>query len=108
MFLYFFTVILSIVLIIGFHHGFQYVRDTYTVKKVKEVGKYQNEKYEKILRELADRPTSTAMVPYEAVPYEAVPYAPVPYAQEQNLTETDATHLNMDLDDFIKSIDVNT
>jgi hypothetical protein len=87
MFVYFLTVLFSIVIIFGIHRGIQYMRDTYTVKKVKDVVKFQNEKYDKILQELASKPPN-----------------PLPPIKEDDLTEIDGATMQTDLEDFLKSL----
>jgi hypothetical protein len=82
MFLYILTILLSILIIFGAHSGIQYIRDTYTVKKTKDVIKYQNDKYDKILSELATKPRALP----ETIPVEQI------------------IDMELDLDEFVKTI----
>jgi len=65
--------------------GFQYVKNTCTVKKNKDIHKYQNEKYEQILRELSQKPGRTD--------------------KRNDLTPEDTGQLDMELDEFVRSLD---
>lgn len=86
MFSYIVTIVVSILAIFVIHWIIQYMKDNYTVKKYKEVGKFQTEKYDQILRELAKTSSTKTS------------------STDLYLTEEDTTHLHMDLDDFIKSL----
>jgi hypothetical protein len=96
MFSYLLSILFSLAVIFAIHWGFQYFQNTFTVKKTKNMTRIQSEKYDQILRELAERPK----IPQPIPPPPVRPSTPT-------ITEQDASHLSSDLDDFIKSIDVS-
>jgi hypothetical protein len=97
MFLYLFSILVSISIIFGIHWGIQYLKMNYTVKKCKEVNKFHSEKYEQILRELA---TPSRNISVEADTLTSVDTL----TSADTLTEQDTAELHMDLDAYINSI----
>ena len=47
--------VLSIIAILSFHLIYNYLKDNYSTKKVKYLGRFQNEKYKEILNELRNK-----------------------------------------------------
>lgn len=45
-------VLYSIIIILGLHFGYNYLIDNYTIKKIKYLGRFENQKYQEILHEL--------------------------------------------------------
>lgn len=46
------TISMSILVIIAFHYSYQYLRDTLTPKKTKDLVGFQNQKFDEIIAEL--------------------------------------------------------
>uniref|UniRef100_A0A6C0ETE5 Uncharacterized protein n=1 Tax=viral metagenome TaxID=1070528 RepID=A0A6C0ETE5_9ZZZZ len=51
------NIIISIIIIILIHYLFNYLKDTYTTKKTKDLVKTQTEKYKTILDEIMNKKT---------------------------------------------------
>jgi hypothetical protein len=45
-------VLYSIIIILGLHFGYNYLIEYFTIKKVKYLGRFENQKYQEILHEL--------------------------------------------------------
>ena len=101
MFSYIVTIVVSILAIFVIHWIIQYMKDNYTVKKYKEVGKFQTEKYDQILRELAKTSSTKTSSTKTSLTKTSLTKTS---STDLYLTEEDTTHLHMDLDDFIKSL----
>jgi hypothetical protein len=103
MFLYFLSIFISIAIIFGIHWLIEYLKMNFTVKKCKEVNKFQNEKYEQILHELAkNNNNSRANISSTNTPITSPSMESK--TMENTLTEQDATELHLDLDAYINSI----
>jgi hypothetical protein len=48
-------VLYSIIIILGLHFGYNYLIDNYTIKKIKYLGRFENQKYQEILQELKNK-----------------------------------------------------
>jgi hypothetical protein len=102
MFLYFLSIFISIAIIFGIHWLIEYLKMNFTVKKCKEVNKFQNEKYEQILHELAKNNNSRGNISSTNTPITS--RSMELKIMENTLTEQDANELHLDLDAYINSI----
>ena len=50
-----FCIFISILMIISLHSFYYYLKDNYTIKKIKYLGQFQNEKYQEIINELKNQ-----------------------------------------------------
>lgn len=48
------TIVVSIILIIGFHYTWNYIKDTYSTKRTKDLVGFQTEKYKSIVKEIIE------------------------------------------------------
>lgn len=50
-------IIFSIVIMVSIHYVYNFLKDNFTIKKIRYLGKFQNEKYQEILNELKNQDT---------------------------------------------------
>jgi predicted PurR-regulated permease PerM len=76
-----FSIIISIIIIRIIHHGWEYIKNSFSKRKTKDLVNTQIEKYKKMLDEIHDSRTSTEF-----------------------LNENDKNSMNNDLTDFAASL----
>jgi len=93
------TTIISIIILVLFHQLYIYCKDTYTIKKNKDILGHQTQKYKLMMDEIQEKNEREKRELIEKMTKGQVQGPQDPY-----LTDQDCQQMDQDLSDFIKTI----